>query len=71
MKKIKGVYTVEATVIISLCFILFGIAVGVTYSIYRETLNYVAMDESDFNAIEWFRRKEMFEDIKDIIEGEE
>ena len=32
--KLKGSYTVEAAFIISFCFILFGMAIGVAYELF-------------------------------------
>lgn len=56
--KLKGSYTVEAAVIISFCFILFGMAIGVAYELFQITLEYVKYKEGNFDAVNLFRLKE-------------
>ncbi len=67
--KLKGSYTVEATVIISLCFILFGAAVTASYSLFQSTLNYVENCNNEIKAVEMFRLKEearhLMEEMRD------
>lgn len=68
--KLKGSYTVEAAVVISLCFILFSAAIGVTYSVFRETVHYVSEKNEEFDAVGCFRKKEVVEELADKIFGE-
>ena len=56
--KLKGSYTVEAALIISFCFILFGMAIGVAYELFQITLEYVKYKEGNFDAVNLFRLKE-------------
>ena len=37
--RLKGSYTVEAAVIISFCFIIFGMAIAVAYELFQLCLN--------------------------------
>ncbi|SDB37312.1 hypothetical protein SAMN02910298_01804 [Pseudobutyrivibrio sp. YE44] len=57
-KSLKASYTVEATVVISLCLILFSSAVVLSYEIFKETLDYVAYKPSAFDPVKTFRTKE-------------
>lgn len=68
-KRLKGSYTVEAAVMISLCFILFAAAVGVTYKVYKNSVTYVTSREDGFDSVKLFRIRETVSDILDI-EGE-
>lgn len=68
-KRLKGSYTVEAAVMISLCFILFTAAVGVTYKVYKNSITYVTSREDGFDSVKLFRIRETVSDILDI-EGE-
>ncbi|MCR4695512.1 MAG: hypothetical protein K5773_09390 [Pseudobutyrivibrio sp.] len=52
--KLKGVYTLEATVVISLSFLLFAAGVGVAYDSYYDALA-TAGYENDFDAAATFR----------------
>ncbi len=67
--KLKGSYTVEATVIISLCFILFGTAATASINLFQSTLAYVSDCSNEINAVEMFRLKEearqMIEEMRD------
>ncbi len=56
--KIKASYTVEAAIVISFCFILFGMAIGLSYELFKETVEYVRYKEGDFDAVQMFRFKE-------------
>lgn len=56
--KLKASYTVEAAIIISLCFILFGIAIGLAYELFKMTIEYVGQRDSTFDAVSAFRLKE-------------
>lgn len=56
--KLKASYTVEAAIIISLCFILFGIAIGLAYELFKMTIVYVGQRDGAFDAVSTFRLKE-------------
>ncbi|MCR5417025.1 MAG: hypothetical protein K6E79_09540 [Pseudobutyrivibrio sp.] len=56
--KLKGSYTVEAAAIISFCFLLFGSAVCISYTVFTECMEYVVQEEKDFDAVKTFRIKE-------------
>lgn len=56
--KLKGSYTVEAAIVISFCFILFGLAVGLSYEIFKLVIEYVQYDKDNFDAVSMFRLKE-------------
>lgn len=55
--RLKASYTVEAAVIISVSFLLFGAAVGISYQGFTESVNYVQTSD-DFDAVKTFRIKE-------------
>ncbi len=55
--RLKASYTVEAAVIISVSFLLFGAAVGISYQVFTESVNYVQTSD-DFDAVKTFRIKE-------------
>ena len=65
--KLKGSYTVEAAIIISLCFIMFGTAIGITYKVFRESVSYVQREEDKFDAVYRFRIKEQILDVYEEI----
>lgn len=56
--KLKASYTVEAAIVISFCFILFGMAIGVAYELFQLTIEYVKYKEGSFDAVNAFRLKE-------------
>ncbi len=56
--KVKGSYTVEAAIVISFCFIVFGMAVGLAYEVFKLVLEYVEHKEGSFDAVSLFRLKE-------------
>ena len=56
--RLKGSYTVEAAVIISLCFIIFGMAIGLSYELFKMTVEYVKHSDGTFDAVSAFRLKE-------------
>ena len=56
--RLKGSYTVEAAVIISFCFIIFGMAIAVAYELFQLVLEYVQYQDSAFDAVAMFRLKE-------------
>lgn len=53
---LKAVYTVEASIIISLCFIMFGAAVGISYQVYQETVVAVTFKDDEYDAVKNFRK---------------
>jgi hypothetical protein len=55
---LKASYTVEAAVIISFSFIVFGMAIAVAYDVFQIVLEYVSYKNSDFDAVSAFRLKE-------------
>lgn len=64
---LKASYTVEATVIISFCFIVFGMAVAVAYEVFQVVLDYVSYKGNDFDAVNMFRLKEGIMGFVDAI----
>lgn len=56
--KLKASYTVEAALIISVCFIIFGMAIGLAYELFKMTIEYVAHRDGTFDAVTVFRLKE-------------
>ncbi len=54
----KASYTVEATVVISLCMILFGAAVMVCFEVFKDTIDYVSHEPDTFDSVSLFRIKE-------------
>ena len=56
--RLKGSMTVEGTIVISICFILFGIAVCLAYELFTETIDYVIYNRDSFDAVKVFRIKE-------------
>ena len=56
--KLKGSYTVEAAVVISFCFIVFGVAIGVAYDLFAAVLETISYKEDAFNAVDLFRTRE-------------
>ena len=56
--KLKASYTVEATIVICLSFIVFGVALMVAYDLFQLILEYVLSKNSSFDAVTAFRVKE-------------
>lgn len=56
--RLKGSYTVEAAVVISLCFIVFGVAIGIAYELFQLAIEYVKHKDGAFDAVPLFRLKE-------------
>ncbi len=56
--KLKASYTVEAAVVISLSFIIFGIAMAIAYELFKSTIDYVGQEGTSFDAVARFRLKE-------------
>ncbi|MBE5915302.1 MAG: hypothetical protein E7273_00495 [Pseudobutyrivibrio ruminis] len=56
--KMKASYTVEAAIVISFCFIVFGMAICLSYEVFKLTLEYVKYQEDNFDAVALFRFKE-------------
>ncbi len=54
----SGSYTVEAAIIISFCFLIFGMAIALSYEIFTSVLEYVEYKENSFDAVHYFRLKE-------------
>lgn len=65
--RLKASYTVEAAVIMSVSFILFGMAVGVAYELFQQCMAYASEHGSDFNAVQTFRLKEAFMGIINAV----
>ncbi|QFJ54069.1 hypothetical protein [Pseudobutyrivibrio xylanivorans] len=57
-KSLKGSYTVEGAVIISICFIVFGMAVLLSFELFKESIAYVEYKQDTFNTVSIFRIKE-------------
>lgn len=55
---LKGSYTVEATVVISICMIMFGTAVLLSYELFQSSIEYVSYKPDSFDAVKVFRIKE-------------
>ena len=64
--KLKGSYTVEASIVISLCFLLFGTAVGISYDVFKGCIESV-QTEDNFDAVTVFRVKESVEDFYEEV----
>ena len=56
--RLKGSYTVEAAMIISFCFIVFGMAVCISFEIFKNVVEYVRYKPDTFDAVKAFRLKE-------------
>lgn len=56
--RLKASYTVEAAMIISFCFILFGTAVCICYELFKNAVEYVSYKPDTFDAVKAFRLKE-------------
>ena len=56
--KLKASYTVEASVVISICFIMFGTAALLAFELFKETLDYVSGQPDAIDAVALFRLKE-------------
>ena len=59
--KLKGVYTVEASFVVSITLILIGAAISLGYQVFSDAAKYVVREESEFDAVEAFRLKDFFE----------
>ncbi len=68
MSRLKGSYTVEGTIIISLCFIFFGMAVAISYKQFEEIIEYVRYEEEEFDVVNTFRIREGVRGILHSIE---
>lgn len=60
---LKGVYTLEAAYIMSICFLFTGFAIKTAYTVFQESFEYVQGKEDDFNAVKTFRAKEALDDL--------
>ena len=56
--RLKGSYTVEAAMIISFCFIVFGMAVCISFELFKNVVEYVRYKPDTFDAVKAFRLKE-------------
>ena len=56
--RLKGSYTVEGAVIISFCIVIFGMAVAMSYELFKIAIDYVDNFNTDFDAVNAFRLKE-------------
>lgn len=65
--RLKASYTVEAAMIISFCFILFGMAVCICFELFQATIDYVRYRPEGFDAVKAFRFKEGVVGILDAI----
>ena len=65
--RLKGSYTVEASVIISVSFILFGMAVALAYELFKESLVYVGQSGMEFDSVKLFRLRETAIDLYNAV----
>lgn len=66
-KTYKGVYTVEAAFIFSICFLIIGSVMCLTYDIYSESYKYIiGLKSEEHDAVERFRQ---IDAAKDVING--
>lgn len=65
--RLKGSYTVEAAVIISVSFILFGMAVVLAYELFKESMAYVGQPGMEFDSVRLFRLRENAVDLYNAI----
>ena len=65
--KLKGSYTVEAAVIISVSFILFGMAVALAYELFKESVTYVGQAGIEFDSVRLFRLRETAIDLYNAV----
>ena len=56
--RLKASYTVEGAAIISFCFIIFAMAVLLSYELFKIAIDYVSNYNADFDAVKMFRLKE-------------
>lgn len=56
--RLKASYTVEAAIIMSICFILFGTAVCISFELFKDSIDYVSYKPNTFDAVKAFRIKE-------------
>ncbi|MCR5451715.1 MAG: hypothetical protein K6F00_03695 [Lachnospiraceae bacterium] len=64
MSKLKGSYTVEAACVFSICFLIIGSVICLTFSIYKESINYVGDHKvKTENAVRSFRRIDAIKDL--------
>ncbi|MCR4567844.1 MAG: hypothetical protein K5769_07315 [Pseudobutyrivibrio sp.] len=56
--RLKASLTVEGSIVISICFIMFGMAVCLAYELFKETIDYVSYNRDSFDAVKMFRLKE-------------
>ncbi|SEA48418.1 hypothetical protein SAMN02910384_01608 [Pseudobutyrivibrio sp. ACV-2] len=56
--RLKGSYTVEASMIISFSFLVFGMAVCIGFELFKSTVEYVSYKPDTFDAVQAFRLKE-------------
>ena len=66
--KLKASYTVEASVIICVSFIMFGLAMALAYELYKESINFVGVSENNFDAVRIFRIREALMGVIHAIE---
>ena len=59
-KRLKASYTVEAAVVLSICFIVFAMAIGLAYQLFELAIDYVKYKGGSFDAVTYFRAKEGF-----------
>ncbi len=55
---LKASYTVEAAVVISVCLMIVAVAIGISYDMFVNTLDYVTHPADSFDAVGLFRIKE-------------
>ncbi len=55
---LKGSYTVEAAIVISLCFLIFCSAICLSYKLFENAVEYVSYKPSGFDPVSLFRHKE-------------
>ena len=56
--RLKASYTVEAAMVISFCFFIFGMAVCLCFEMFKDILEVVSYKQDGFDAVRAFRIKE-------------
>ena len=55
-RTLEGVYTVEAALVFSICFLIIGGAICLSFTIYNEARDYVmSVDVENYDPVERFR----------------
>ncbi|MBQ7148528.1 MAG: hypothetical protein IJR96_07225 [Pseudobutyrivibrio sp.] len=56
--RLKASYTVEAAMVISFCFLIFGMAVCLCFEMFKDIVEAVSYKQDGFDAVRAFRIKE-------------